>query len=63
MTMDTNMIIQLVLKVVALAMAIVSIVMGFFPKEATVKTHITMLSIGLVALAIASLLELKGKVS
>ena len=54
--MDTNMIIQLVLKVVAMAMGIVSIVMGFFPKETTVKAHITMLSIGLAALAIAALM-------
>ncbi len=53
--MDTNMIIQLVLKVVALAMGIVSIVLGFFPKETNTKTHITLLSIGLVALAIAAL--------
>ena len=54
--MDANMIIQLVLKVVAMAMGIVSIVMGFFPKETTVKTHITMLSIGLAALGIAALM-------
>ena len=52
--MDANMIIQLVLKVVAMAMGIVSIVMGFFPKETTVKTHITMLSIGLSALGFAA---------
>jgi len=56
MTMDVNMIIQLVLKVVAMAMGIVSIVMGFFPKEITVKTHITILSIGLAALGIAALM-------
>ena len=56
MTIDANMIIQLVLKVVAMAMGIVSIVMGFFPKETTVKTHITMLSIGLAALGIAALM-------
>lgn len=54
--MDANMIILLVLKVVAMAMAIVSIVMGFFPGETTVNTHITMLSIGLAALAIESLM-------
>jgi hypothetical protein len=54
--MDINMIIQLVLKVVAMAMGIVSIVMGFFPQEITVKTYITMLSIGLTALAIAALM-------
>jgi hypothetical protein len=54
MAMDANMIIQLVLKVVAMAMGIVSIVMGFFPKETTVKTHIRMLSIGLSALGFAA---------
>jgi hypothetical protein len=48
-------IITLILKVVALAMGIVSIVLGFFQNEATVKTHITLLSIGLAALAIAAL--------
>jgi hypothetical protein len=53
--MDTKTIIELVLKVVAMAMAIVSIVMGFFPKETTVKTHITLLSTGLAAPAIAAL--------
>jgi hypothetical protein len=52
--MNINNIIVLVLKVVAMAMAIVSIVMGFFPGETTVNTHITMLSIGLAALAIAA---------
>ena len=42
MTMDANMIIQLVLKVVAMAMGIASIVIGFFPQETTVNTHITL---------------------
>lgn len=54
--MDTNMIIQLVLKVVGMAMGIASIVMGYFPKEANTKTHITLLGIGLTALAIAALM-------
>jgi len=54
--MDINNIITLVLKVVAMAMAIVSIVMGFFPRETNAKTHITMLSIGLAAMAIAALM-------
>ena len=53
--MEVTMIVQLILKVVAMAMAIVSIVMGFFPKETTSDTHITLLSIGLAALAIAAL--------
>ena len=47
-------IINLILKVVAMAMAIVSIVMGFFPRETNVDTHITLLSIGLAALSIAA---------
>lgn len=55
--MDTDRIIVLVLKVVALAMGIASIVLGFFPKEVDNMTHITFLGIGLVAIAIASLLS------
>jgi hypothetical protein len=54
--MDINNIITLVFKVVAMAMGIVSIVMGFFPKETNVDLHITLLSIGLGALAFATLL-------
>ena len=50
------MIISLILKVVAMAMGIVSVVLGFFPKETDNKTHITLLGIGLAALAIASLM-------
>jgi hypothetical protein len=48
-------IIGLVLKAVAVGMSVVSIVMGFFPDVATVDTHITLLSIGLAALAVAAL--------
>ena len=54
--MDVQMIISLVLKVVAMAMGIVSIVLGFFPKETETDTHITLLSIGLAALGFAALL-------
>jgi len=54
--MDVQSIIELVLRVVAVAMGIVSIVMGFFPKETDVDTHITLLSIGLAALAIAAIM-------
>ena len=54
--MDVAEIIPLVLKVVAMAMGIASIVLGFFPKETGVRTHITLLGIGLAALAIASLM-------
>ncbi len=52
---DPKKIINLILKAVALAMAIASIVMGFFPGETTVETHITLLSIGLATLAVAAL--------
>jgi hypothetical protein len=55
--MDTNKIIVLVLKVVALAMGIASIVMGFIPIAADMDTHITLLSMGLVALALNSLMK------
>jgi hypothetical protein len=48
-------IIGLVLKAVALAMGVASIVMGFIPGAADVDTHITLLGIGLAALAIAAL--------
>ena len=50
------MIITLILTVVAMAMGIGSVVMGFFPKETDNKTHITLLGIGLAALAIATLM-------
>ncbi len=48
-------IVSLVLKAVAVGMSVVSIVMGFIPNVADVETHITLLSIGLAALAIAAL--------
>jgi hypothetical protein len=50
------MIITLVLKVVAMAMGIASLVLGFFQKETDNDTYITLLSIGLTTLALASLL-------
>jgi hypothetical protein len=55
--MDTNKIILLVCKGVALAMGVASIVMGFIPDAADMDTHITLLSIGLAALALASLMK------
>ena len=55
--MDTNKIIALVLKAVALGMGVASIVMGFFPNAADMDTHITLLSMGLVALALNSLMK------
>ena len=54
---NSKKIINLVLKAVAVAIPIVSIVMGFFPGEANVDTHITLLSIGLAVLAVASIRE------
>jgi hypothetical protein len=47
----------LVLKAVAVGMSIVSIVMGFLPDVADVETHITLLGIGLAALAVAALMK------
>jgi hypothetical protein len=54
--MDVTSITVLVLKVVAMALGIASVVLGFFPKEAKTDTHITLLGIGLAALALASLM-------
>jgi hypothetical protein len=56
---ETQRIVGLVLKAVAVGMSVVSIVMGFLPDVATVDTHITLLSIGLAALAVAALQEEK----
>jgi hypothetical protein len=36
-------------------MAVVSIVLGFLPEAADISTHVTLLSIGLFALALAAL--------
>ena len=54
---EISKIVRLVLKTVALGMAVVSIVMGFIPGAADVNTHITLLSIGLATLAVAALQE------
>ena len=48
-------IISLVLKAVAVGMPVVSIVLGFLPDAADVDTHLTLLGIGLFALAVAAL--------
>jgi uncharacterized membrane protein (Fun14 family) len=45
----------LVLKAVAVGMSVASIVMGFIPDVADVTTQITLLSVGLAALAVAAL--------
>jgi hypothetical protein len=52
---NTQRIISLVLKAVALGMAVVSIVLLFLPDAADIDTHVTLLSIGLFALAVAAL--------
>lgn len=48
-------IVTLVLKAVAVGMSVASIVLGFFPDVADVNTHLTLLGIGLFALAVAAL--------
>ena len=48
-------IISLVLKAVAVGMSVVSIVLGFLPDAAGIDTQITLLGIGLFALAVAAL--------
>jgi putative Mn2+ efflux pump MntP len=52
---QTPKIINLVLKAVAVGLSVASIVMGFLPDVADVDTQITLLSIGLAALAVAAL--------
>jgi hypothetical protein len=52
---NASRIINLVLKEVALGMAVVSIVLGFLPQAADLSTQVTLLSIGLFALALAAL--------
>jgi uncharacterized membrane protein (Fun14 family) len=52
---NTPRIISLVLKAVALGMGVGSIVLGFLPEAADTSTQVTLLSIGLFALALAAL--------
>lgn len=52
---NAQRIINLVLKAVAVGMSVASIVLGFLPDAADVDTLITLLSIGLFALAVAAL--------
>ncbi len=54
----TQQISALVFKAVALAMAVASVVLSILG-EASVETHITLLGIGLFALAVASLQKIK----
>jgi hypothetical protein len=52
---NAQRIISLVLKAVALGMAVVSIILGFLPEAADIGTQVTLLGIGLFALAVAAL--------
>ena len=52
---ETQRIVGLVLKAVALGMGVVSIVLGFIPGAGDVDTQVTLLGIGLAALAVAAL--------
>lgn len=52
---NSKRIVSLVLKAVALGMSVVSIVLAIIPNVGDVNTHIMLLSIGLVALALDSL--------
>lgn len=47
----------LVLKAVAVGMSVASIVIGLLPDASEVDTHITLLGVGLAALAIAALMK------
>ena len=55
--MDENpsKIVTLVLKAVAVGMSVVSVVLGFLPDAADADTQLTLLGIGLFALALAAL--------
>ncbi len=52
---NTQRIISLVLKAVAVGMSVARIVLLFLPDAADIDTHVTLLSIGLFALAVAAL--------
>lgn len=54
-TTDTKGIASIVLRAVAVGLSVASIVLGFIPGAADLDTQITLLSIGLAALAIESL--------
>lgn len=57
--MKTGAIIDLILKAVALAMGVASTVIGFIPSVVDTNTRVTLLSIGVVVLAVAALQEEK----
>ena len=50
---------RIVLKAVAVGMSVASIVLGFIPSVADADTHMTLLGIGLAALAVAALSDEK----
>ncbi len=52
---EVKTIVSLVLKAVAVGMSVASIVLGFLPDVADIDTHVTLLGIGLFALAVAAL--------
>ncbi len=52
---NTQRIITLVLKAVAVGMSVVSIVLGFLPEAADIGTQVTLLSIGLFTHSVAAL--------
>jgi len=54
---NADHIINLVLKAVALGMGVVSIVLGFIPGAGDLDTQVTLLSIGVLALALVALLK------
>jgi hypothetical protein len=54
---NTERIINLVLKAVALCMAVVSIVLGFLPEAADIGIQVTLLSVGLLALSLTALMK------
>jgi hypothetical protein len=52
---NTQQIINLVLKAVAVGMSVVSVVMSFLPDVGDVSTQITLLGIGLFTLSVSAL--------
>ena len=59
---NAGRIINFVLVAVALAMGVVSIILGFLPEAADTGTQVTLLSIGLFTLALAVLQKVSDEV-
>ena len=54
--MESNKnVINLILKAVALAMGVVTVVLGFLPDSTDISTQITLLGVGLFALALSAM--------